>query len=164
MEGTDRDRPALEATPRGFEVRPELPRQDPDAEIDLRKPPIRRDDVESLLVEWTRIRDRQLKEWIDRGSTKDSEDLRAEHLAAFAELLDSGDIIRLTVKEHVALTDAFGGVFHAIMLDHYAEVIDNNDDLKSAVHKLCFAFGRCFGLTNFDMQIEEENDAADQAR
>lgn len=69
------------------------------------------------------------------------------------DLQDHGDVILLKVDELHELTEWL--VDNGIGMDVFNEDCQLSPELQSAVKKLLFAHGRCWGMTNTDMGIEE---------
>lgn len=73
-------------------------------------------------------------------------------------LQDHGDVIVLKVDELQALTEWL--VANDIGMDVFDDDCTHSSELKSSVKKLMFAWGRCWGMTNYDMGIQEEEDGS----
>lgn len=125
------------------------------ADVPLGPVPIRREHAEELFVQWQQFRDRRMKEWIDRGSPATAEELRAMLVDSFFDLLDRGEIIALTHQEHSALSDEIDTLVSEVLQGERKA----SPELKAALAKLAFSFGRQYGLTEFDMGMEPITDA-----
>lgn len=71
-------------------------------------------------------------------------------------LQDHGDIVVFSVKELEAVSDWL--VDSGIGIEVFDPDFRVGDELRSAVKKLLFAHGRCWGMTNYDMGIEEPDE------
>lgn len=109
--------------------------------------PIKRSESDAAAVEF-------LKHWSPGKLAKHG--LHAVVKENFYQLQDHGDIIILTVSEGHAISEWLCTEGN-IGLDVFEDNCKLSDELKSAVKKLLFANGRCFGMTNSDMGIEEED-------
>lgn len=76
---------------------------------------------------------------------------------ALHKLQDSGDLLLLTHQEITALNEHLSesGLMEEVFR---GGAVTLSDELKSAVKKIAFAWGRCYGMTNMDMGIKEDDD------
>lgn len=76
-------------------------------------------------------------------------------IATVYKLMDDSDIVVFGAGELEALAE--------VTTDILMRLYDGDDsvgtELSSAVRKLHFAFGRCYGMTDYDMGIEENHGA-----
>jgi hypothetical protein len=73
-------------------------------------------------------------------------------------LQDHGDVIILKVDELTKLTNWL--CEQGIDTEVFADDSDLSPELQSAMKKIFFAHGRCWGMTNYDMGIKEEDDGS----
>lgn len=73
-------------------------------------------------------------------------------------LQDHGDVIILKVDELVELTNWL--CEQGIDTEVFADDSSLKPELQSALKKIFFAHGRCWGMTNYDMGIKEEEDGS----
>lgn len=109
--------------------------------------PITREDSDSAATEF--LRHWSPKTLVDKGLHQTVKDL-------FYALQDHGDIVILSVNEVYALSEHLCN--EGIGLRVFEEGNDATPELASAVKKVMFCHGRNWGMTNYDMGIEEPDE------
>jgi hypothetical protein len=121
-----------------------------------RPKPITRKDAEEVAARWHDIARSAVTTPLPPWEEMEPE-ARNELTGIAYQMLDLGEIVALDHREAHAVTELLANVdVDADQAD--AAPLDNafKADLVRAFCKLAFASGRHYGLTNFDMGIEEE--------